>query len=35
VVIDAMVQTAGGMRAADIVEFLEAAHARGWVVDTR
>ena len=35
VVIDAMVQTAGGMRAADIVEFLEAAQARGWVVDTK
>ena len=35
VVIDAMVQTAGGMRAADIVEFLEAAHARGWVIETR
>ena len=35
VVLDAIVQTAGGMRAADIVEFLEAAHARGWVVDVR
>jgi pyrroloquinoline quinone biosynthesis protein D len=35
VVIDAMVRTAGGMRAADIVEFLDAAHARGWVVDIR
>jgi hypothetical protein len=34
VVIDAMLQTVGGMRAADIVEFLEAAHARGWVVET-
>lgn len=33
VVIDAVLQTAGGMRAADIVEFLEAAHARGWVVE--
>jgi hypothetical protein len=35
VVVDAMVRTAGGMRAADIVEFLDAAHARGWVVDIR
>lgn len=35
VVIDAMVQTVGAMRAADIVEFLEAAYARGWVVDIR
>ena len=35
VVIDAMVQTAGSMRAADVVEFLEAAQARGWVVDTK
>ncbi len=33
VVIDAVLQTAGGMRAGDIVEFLEAAHARGWVVE--
>ena len=33
VVIDAVLQTAGGMRAADIAEFLEAAHARGWVVE--
>jgi hypothetical protein len=35
VVIDAVLQTAGGMRAADIVEFLEAARARGWVVETK
>jgi hypothetical protein len=34
VVVDAMLQTSGGMRAADIVEFLDAAHARGWVVET-
>jgi hypothetical protein len=34
VVVDAMIQTSGGMRAADIVGFLDAAHARGWVVDT-
>jgi len=30
---DAVLQTAGGMRATDIMEFLEAAHARGWVVE--
>jgi hypothetical protein len=34
VVVDAMLQTSGGMRAADIVDFLDAAHARGWVVET-
>jgi hypothetical protein len=33
VVIDAVLQTAGGMRAADIIEFLDAAHTRGWVVE--
>lgn len=34
IVVDAMLQTGGGMRAADIVEFLDAAFARGWVVET-
>jgi hypothetical protein len=30
---DAVLRTAGGMRVVDIMEFLEAAHARGWVVE--
>jgi hypothetical protein len=32
VVVDAMLRSAG-MRAADVVEFLDAAQARGWVVE--
>jgi hypothetical protein len=33
VVIDAMLQIGGGVRASDVVEFLDAAEARGWIVD--
>jgi hypothetical protein len=32
VVVDAMLRTAG-MRAADVVEFLDAAQARGWIIE--
>jgi hypothetical protein len=34
VVVDAMLRSAGYMRAADVVEFLEAAQARGWIVES-
>ena len=33
VVVDAMLRAAGSMRATDVVEFLEAAQSRGWVVE--
>jgi hypothetical protein len=33
VVVDAMLRSAGYMRAADVVEFLEAAQSRGWIVE--
>lgn len=33
VVVDAILRSAGGMRAADVVEFLEAAQSRGWIID--
>jgi hypothetical protein len=32
VVVDAMLRSAG-MRAADVVEFLEAAASRGWIIE--
>lgn len=33
VVVDAMLRSPGGMRAEDVVEFLEAAQSRGWLVE--
>lgn len=33
VVVDAMLRSAGTMRATDVVEFLEAAHSRGWIIE--
>jgi pyrroloquinoline quinone biosynthesis protein D len=33
VVVDAMLRLPGGMRADDVVEFLEAAQSRGWLVE--
>jgi hypothetical protein len=33
VVIDAMLRSGGGMRAADVIEFLDAAQARGWIIE--
>jgi hypothetical protein len=33
VVVDAMLRSAASMRAADVVEFLDAARSRGWVIE--
>jgi hypothetical protein len=33
VVVDAVLRSAGTMRAADVVEFLEAAQSRGWITE--
>ncbi len=33
VVVDAMLRPGRRMRAADVVEFLEAAQSRGWIVE--
>ena len=33
VVVDAVLRAPGGMRTADVVEFLEAARLRGWIVE--
>jgi len=33
VVVDSMLRAQGCMRAADVVEFLDAAQARGWIVE--
>lgn len=33
VVIDAMLRSYGSMRAADVVEFLDAAQSRGWIIE--
>ncbi len=33
VVIDAMLRSAGSMRAVDVVEFLDAAQSRGWIIE--
>ncbi|MDB6084254.1 MAG: pyrroloquinoline quinone biosynthesis peptide chaperone PqqD [Gammaproteobacteria bacterium] len=33
VVVEAMLRSAGSMRAADVVEFLEAAQSRGWIIE--
>jgi hypothetical protein len=34
VVMDAILRSSGGMRAADVAEFLDAAQARGWLIET-
>jgi len=31
-IVDAMLRSAGALRAADVVEFLDAAQSRGWIV---
>jgi hypothetical protein len=33
-VVDAMLRAPGALRAADVVEFLDAAQLRGWIVET-
>ena len=33
VVVDAVLRSAGSLRAADVVEFLEAAQSRGWITE--
>lgn len=33
IIVDAMLRSPGSLRAADVVEFLEAARARGWIVE--
>jgi len=33
VVMDAILHSSGSMRAADVAEFLDAAQARGWLID--
>ena len=32
IIVDAMLRSPGSLRAADVVDFLEAARARGWIV---
>ncbi len=32
-VVDAILRSPGGARAADVVEFLDAAQSRGWIVE--
>jgi hypothetical protein len=32
-IVDAMLRSPGSLRAADVVDFLEAARARGWIVE--
>jgi hypothetical protein len=34
VVIDALLGSAGALRAADVIEFLDAARSRGWLIET-
>jgi hypothetical protein len=34
VVVDAMMRAPGSLRAADVVDFLEAAQSRGWIVES-
>ena len=34
VVTDAVLRSAGGMRGADVVDFLDAAQARGWLIES-
>ena len=33
IIVDAMLRSPGSLRAADVVEFLEAARSRGWIVE--
>jgi hypothetical protein len=33
VVVDAVLRSSGTMRAAEVVEFLDAAQSRGWVME--
>ena len=33
VVVDAILRSMGGMRAVDVVEFLDAAQSRGWIIE--
>jgi hypothetical protein len=33
VVMDAILRSSGGMRAADVAEFLDAAQSRGWLIE--
>jgi hypothetical protein len=33
VVMDAILRSSGGMRAADVAEFLDAARSRGWLIE--
>ena len=33
VVVDAMLRAPGALRAADVVEFLDAAQLRGWIIE--
>jgi Coenzyme PQQ synthesis protein D (PqqD) len=33
VVVDAMLRSPGGVRPDDVVEFLEAAQSRGWLIE--
>jgi len=33
VVIDALLRSAGALRAADVIEFLDAAGSRGWLIE--
>ena len=33
VVVDAIVRSPRGMRGADVIEFLEAAESRGWIIE--
>jgi hypothetical protein len=33
IIVDAMLRSTGSLRAADVVEFLEAARSRGWIVE--
>jgi hypothetical protein len=34
VVVDAVLRSGGTMRAADVVEFLDAAQSRGWITES-
>lgn len=34
IIIDAMLRSPGALRAVDVVEFLDAARSRGWIVDS-
>ena len=33
VVVDAMLRAPGYLRAADVIEFLDAAQSRGWIIE--